>query len=313
MAARNRTMQLSASDEIAYADTLLTLAKPSSIKDITNRILCQDMLEAASFLPDACIDLLFLDPPYNLNKSFNGKAFHKQSIESYTTQLDEWISALLHTLKPTATIYICGDWLSSTSIHTVASRYFRIRNRITWEREKGRGALTNWKNCSEDIWFCTMGDDYHFNPEAVKLKRKVLAPYRSADKTPKDWQETDDGNHRLTYPSNLWTDITIPFWSMPENTEHPTQKPEKIMAKLMLASSKPKDIILDPFLGSGTSAVVAAKLGRKFIGIEKDKKYCALAQKRLALASKNPDIQGYSNGVFWERNSLAEQKKSIKT
>jgi len=181
------------------------------------------------------------------------------------------------------------------------------------EREKGRGALTNWKNCSEDIWFCTMGDDYHFNPEAVKLKRKVLAPYRSADKTPKDWQETDDGNHRLTYPSNLWTDITIPFWSMPENTEHPTQKPEKIMAKLMLASSKPKDIILDPFLGSGTSAVVAAKLGRKFIGIEKDKKYCALAQKRLALASKNPDIQGYSNGVFWERNSLAEQKKSIKT
>jgi site-specific DNA-methyltransferase (adenine-specific) len=310
MAARNKTLALTTSDAALYASSLLTLSKPAKPSDISDRILCQDMLEAARFLPDAFVDLLVLDPPYNLSKRFNGKTFYKQSIDAYSTQLDAWISAIMHTLKPTATIYICGDWLSSSSIYAVASQHFKVRNRITWEREKGRGALSNWKNCSEDIWFCTMGDSYYFDPDAVKLKRKVMAPYRLADHSPKDWDQSEDGNFRLTYPSNMWTDITIPFWSMPENTEHPTQKPEKIMAKLLLASSKAGDVVLDPFLGSGTTAVVAKKLARSFVGIEGDKKYCCIAQKRLALAEQNHDIQGYSNGVFWERNSLAEQKKS---
>ena len=313
MAGRNRTLALTASDAAEYESALLTLSKPAKLRDITNRILHQDMMEAAPLLPEAFVDVLFLDPPYNLSKRFNEKRFQKQSIEAYNDQLGEWIEAILHTLKPTATIYICGDWLSSASIYMVASTYFKVRNRITWEREKGRGAMTNWKNCSEDIWFCTMGDAYHFNADAVKLKRKVMAPYRLADQSPKDWDQGEDGNFRLTYPSNLWTDITIPFWSMPENTEHPTQKPEKILAKLLLASSKPGDMIFDPFLGSGTTAVVAKKLGRTYVGIEADKKYGCLAQKRLALASKNHDIQGYSNGVFWERNSLAQQKKQQRT
>jgi site-specific DNA-methyltransferase (adenine-specific) len=88
------------------------------------------------------------------------------------------------------------------------------------------GAKTNWKNCSEDIWFATVPDDYVFNPEAVMLKRRVLAPYR-VDGQPKDWQAESGGNYRLTHPSNFWSDITVPFWSMPENTDHPTQKPGK--------------------------------------------------------------------------------------
>ena len=70
--------------------------------------------------------------------------------------------------------------------------------------------------------------------------------------------ETDDGNYRNTCPSNFWDDITVPFWSMPENTAHPTQKPEKLLAKLILASSREGDTVFDPFLGSGTTAVTAA-------------------------------------------------------
>ena len=96
---------------------------------------------------------------------------------------------------------------------------------------------------------------------------------------------------------------------MPENTDHPTQKPEKLIAKLILASSKPGDVVLDPFLGSGTTSVVAKKLGRKFVGIEADELYCCLAEKRLRLADEDGSIQGYHEGVFWERNSLANQKK----
>lgn len=87
-------------------------------------------------------------------------------------------------------------------------------------------------------------------------RRKVIAPYK-VDGKPKDWEETPEGNYRNTYPSNFWDDISIPYWSMPENTAHPTQKPEKLLAKLILASSNTDDIILDPFLGSGTTSVVA--------------------------------------------------------
>ena len=93
-----------------------------------------------------------------------------------------------------------------------------------------------------------MSDDYTFNVDAVKLKKKVIAPYRE-NGLPKDWKEEGKDKYRLTYPSNIWTDITIPFWSMPENTPHPTQKPEKLLAKIILASSNEGDIVFDPFAG----------------------------------------------------------------
>jgi site-specific DNA-methyltransferase (adenine-specific) len=213
----------------------------------------------------------------------------------------------LRVLKTDASIYICGDWRSSGAIFNVARKYFQIQNRITFEREKGRGAKSNWKNCSEDIWFCTMSDDYYFDVDSVKMKRKVIAPYKDESGKPKDWEDGSDGKYRITHPSNVWTDITIPFWSMPENTDHPTQKPEKLVAKVILASSKQNDIVFDPFLGSGTTSVVAKKLGRKYVGIEIDETYAVLAEKRLNMADTDKSIQGYSGGVFWERNSLNEQ------
>lgn len=188
------------------------------------------------------------------------------------------------------------------SLHRILQKYFHVRNRITWEREKGRGAQANWKNASEDIWFCTVSDNYTFNVEDVKLKKRVIASYRDGG-VPKDWQETQDGNFRLTYPSNMWTDLTVPFWSMPENTEHPTQKPEKLLAKIILASSNKGDIVFDPFLGSGTTSVVAKKLDRNYLGIEQDNLYCCITEKRLEMAEQNKTIQGYSDNIFWERNS----------
>jgi site-specific DNA-methyltransferase (adenine-specific) len=190
-----------------------------------------------------------------------------------------------------------------------------LLNRITWQREKGRGALSNWKNGMEDIWYGVKdAKDYYFNVEAVKIKRKVLAPYKENGK-PKDWDETEDGNFRLTYPSNFWDDISIPYWSMPENTDHPTQKPEKLIAKLILSSCPENSIVFDPFLGSGTTSVVAKKLGRKYCGVEMNTEYCCWAEKRLQMTELDQSIQGYANGIFWERNSLnaqLKQKKKVK-
>ncbi|HQU45161.1 MAG TPA: site-specific DNA-methyltransferase, partial [Pirellulales bacterium] len=258
------------------------------------------------------VDLLIIDPPYNLTKTFDTNTFKQQSTHEYARWLNGWLPKLKNTLKSTASLYVCSEWASSAVVFRVLSDHFIVRNRITWEREKGRGASANWKNCSEDIWFCTVSEAYTFDVSAVKLKRRVLAPYTDEEGAPKDWDADSGGNYRLTYPSNLWTDITVPFWSMPENTDHPTQKPEKLIAKLLLASSKPGDVVLDPFLGSGTTSVVAKKLGRSYVGIEREEAFCCLAEKRLDQADDDKTIQGYHDGVFWERNSLADQKRERK-
>jgi site-specific DNA-methyltransferase (adenine-specific) len=265
-------------------------------------IVCGDAFEILQTLPEQRFDLLFTDPPYNLTKKFGKEEFKRSSSDEYEEWLDSWVRLCVPLLKKTASIYICGDWRSTAAIQRVGSKYFKLQNRITWEREKGRGAKRNWKNTAEDIWFFTVSDEFTFNLEAVKQRRRVMAPYKENGQ-PKDWLESQDGNFRDTHPSNIWTDITVPFWSMPENTDHPTQKPEKLLAKIILASTNAGDLILDPFAGSGTTAVVAKKLGRDFLAIESDEQYCLLTAKRIEMAESDKTIQGFSDGVFWERNS----------
>ncbi|MCK5295848.1 MAG: site-specific DNA-methyltransferase [Alphaproteobacteria bacterium] len=309
---RNKTLSLSDNDIKNLETKIITLSNKVSLSEIQGKTINQDIFDTLDLLPEKSVDLLITDPPYNLTKTFNNNTFKSSSMDEYEKWLESWISKLPRILKPTASIYICGDWRSSPALYYVLQKYFCIQNRITWEREKGRGAKTNWKNAHEDIWFCTMSNKYTFNVDDIKVKRKVIAPYKVNGK-PKDWEENDDGKHRLTYPSNMMTDLTVPFWSMPENTDHPTQKPEKLIAKLILASSNKGDVVFDTFLGSGTTSVVAKKLQRRFFGVELEKKYALLAEKRLKMVDDNDSIQGYSGGVFWERNSLAEQKSKKTT
>lgn len=311
-APRNRTLTLSDEELRQYKAALRQLESPAAKAEVYDQIFCQDVFGVLPNLPDRSVNLMFADPPYNLTKSFNETRFRETSIDEYAEWLDSWLAQTVRILKPSASVYICGDWRSAAAIHRVGEKYFVPQNRITWEREKGRGAKANWKNCSEDIWFFTVSDDYYFNVEAVMLKRKVVAPYTDRNGEPKDWEETADGRFRVTHPSNLWTDLTVPYWSMPENTDHPTQKPEKLLAKIILASSKEGDLVFDPFNGSGTTTVVAKKLGRRYLGVEIDEAYCALALKRLELAASDASIQGYQDGVFWERNTKKGSRKGAK-
>ena len=306
-ASRNRTIEMGESERTRFKRRLIKIDRPASVDEVLNKTIWQDMFEVLDYLPDKFIDLVFVDPPYNLNKIFNLTTFKAMESGQYEKWLDSWVSKMVRLLKPHASIYICGDWKSSGAIFNVARTYFEIQNRITFEREKGRGAKANWKNSSEDIWFCTMSKDYYFDVDAVKIKRKVIAPYRDSSGNPKDWSKEKNGAYRLTHPSNIWTDITVPFWSMPENTDHSTQKSEKLVAKIILASSRPMQIVFDPFLGSGTTSVVAKKLERHYVGIEIDEDYCCLAEKRLEMAESDTTVQGYSDGVFWERNARSGQ------
>ena len=230
-APRNQTIVLDKSETNKYSKRLIHLHSSTSFQNIINTTINQDVFEAFDYLPDKFIDLLFIDPPYNLNKKFNTHDFKAMGSAEYEEYIDSWLSVMLRMLKPTASIYICGDWRSSSAIYNVMLKYFIVRNRITWEREKGRGALSNWKNCIEDIWFGTVSNEYRFDVDAVKLKRKVVAPYKDKNGNPKDWVDGENGAFRITHPSNIWTDITIPYWSMAENTDHPTQKPENYWLK----------------------------------------------------------------------------------
>jgi len=312
-AGRNRTLTLTAAEQAMMAARLL---RPDpggklTVEDIRNTTICADLLEVLPQLPSAFADLIIIDPPYNLSKDFNGMKFKASSDEGYLEYLRSWFPQVCRLLKPNGSLYLCGDWKSTSALQQVMGEHLHILNRITWQREKGRGALSNWKNGMEDIWFGVKDPKhYHFDVEAVKVKRKVIAPYRENGK-PKDWEETESGNFRLTFPSNFWDDITVPYWSMPENTDHPTQKPEKLIAKLILASCPEGGMVFDPFLGSGTTSVTARKLGRDYCGVEVNEEYASWAEKRLEMVDTDNSIQGY--GVFWERNSLnAQQKAKVK-
>ena len=300
---RNRTLTI-AENEITTLEKAIINADDLKKSFADNSVINADLFDCLDAIPNDYFHLIIIDPPYNLAKDFHGNKFSKLNTTSYEAYLRTWFGKVCDKLAPNGTLYMCGDWQCSLSMQKVISERLTILNRITWQREKGRGAKANWKNAMEDIWFAVKNPkDYYFDVEAVKMKRKVIAPYK-VDGKPKDWEQTESGNFRITYPSNFWDDISIPFWSMPENTDHPTQKPEKLYAKLILASTKPGDKIFDPFLGSGTSAVVAYKLNRNYVGIELNRDYCLWAAKRLMNARKNKVIQGYSDNVFWERNAL---------
>ena len=302
---RNKTIDTTVEQGREYLAHCISVNTTQTIEAVTNKTIVGDTFSVMPLLPHNSVDLIIADPPYNLTKAFNGTTFSKKTVSDYENYTRQWLSLVYPLLKDDGSIYVCCDWETSLIIGRVLGEFFTVRSRITWQREKGRGATANWKNGLEDIWFATKSNKYTFNLDAVKIRKKVIAPYK-VDGKPKDWDETENGNYRNTCPSNFWDDITIPFWSMPENTAHPTQKSEKLIAKIMLASSNPSDIVFDPFLGSGTTSVVAKKLGRKYIGIEVNEQYCVWAEQRLQMAETDVSIQGYVNGIFWERNTLSE-------
>lgn len=308
-ALRNKTIDREITADDIYlarcksAEDLKTMPSP---RDIT---LHGDTEKILPLLPDGYFDLIIVDPPYNLYKNFHGESFSKMRDGDYLEYTRTWLSALYPLLREGGTIYVCCDWRSSVLIGQVLPEFFTVQNRITWEREKGRGAERNFKNSHEDIWFATKGDGYKFNLEKLKVRRKVLATYRE-NGAAKDWELTENGAFRDTCPSNFWDDITVPFWSMEENTAHPTQKPEKLIAKLILASTDEGDMILDPFLGSGTTSVVAKKLGRGYVGIEKNATYCSWAEERLERAEADKRIQGFDGERFYERHFHFAKKEN---
>ena len=184
-ASRNRTLACT-DEEIARLSRDVTRVDAAVTPgDLESRLVAGDISEVAKYFPPEFIDLLILDPPYNLSKDFNGNPFRMKGNNDYQAWFLDIVDLLIPMMKRDATLYVCSDWRTSTLVFPILESKFHVRNRVTWKREKGRGAKMNWKNNTEDIWFCTKSNKYYFDVEAMKLKRRVLAPYR-IDGEPKD-------------------------------------------------------------------------------------------------------------------------------
>ena len=301
-ASMNRTITLSDDERKTYQDYISDHFELNE-----NSVICGDFAKINNQIPDEYFDLILLDPPYNLTKKYGENIFKSMTDAEYIEYILFILKECLKKLKPSGTMYVCGDWKTSylqrkALEHCEDEILCDVINRITWARDKGRGSEKNWKNNIEDIYMVVKSkDQYTFNINDVKIRKTVLATYRDKNGNNKDWEETEEGKFRMTCPSNIWFDITVPFWSMVENTDHPTQKSEKLYAKLILASSNKGDNIYEPFAGVFTGCVTAAKLGRNWVGVEFENEYCLLGQKRLVLAEVNKNIQGYEDGVFRDK------------
>lgn len=301
-ASMNRTITLSDDERKTYQDYISDHFELNE-----NSVICGDFTKINNQIPDEYFDLILLDPPYNLTKKYGENIFKSMTDAEYIEYILFILKECLKKLKPSGTMYVCGDWKTSylqrkALEHCEDEMLCDVINRITWSRDKGRGSEKNWKNNIEDIYMVVKSkDQYTFNINDVKIRKTVLATYRDKNGNNKDWEETEEGKFRMTCPSNIWFDITVPFWSMAENTDHPAQKSEKLYAKLILASSNKGDNIYEPFAGVFTGCVTAAKLGRNWVGVEFENEYCLLGQKRLVLAEINKNIQGYEDGIFRDK------------
>lgn len=169
---RNKTIDLSVDEGKLYLDRCISISRPTDLQSVLNKTIFGDTFSILPLLPTKSIDLIIADPPYNLTKSFNGITFTKKKEADYEEYTRQWLSAIKPLLKDDASIYVCCDWETSLIVGKVLSEFFYVRNRITWQREKGRGAKANWKNGMEDIWFATNSNNYRFNLDAVKIRKK---------------------------------------------------------------------------------------------------------------------------------------------
>ena len=152
---KNKTIDFSAEEGKKYIEKCLRVNGNEKInkRNIINKIIIGDTFELLKKMPDNVADLIVVDPPYNLSKNYHGNKFNKTSSEEYEKYTIEWLKECKRIMKDNASIYVCCDWQSSLVIGKIMYELFYVQNRITWQREKGRGALSNWKNAMEDIWF----------------------------------------------------------------------------------------------------------------------------------------------------------------
>lgn len=248
-------------------------------------IFTENSLEWLTTIKDNSIDLIFADPPYNIKKA-EWDIFESQ--EEYIAWSKHWIKETARVLKPSGSLYICGFSEILADLKHPAMRYFKGCKWLIWTYKNKANLGKDWGRSHESILHLRKSKDFKLNIDDVRI------PYSAHTlKYPSHPQAKTSQYGRKNAPQKAWTpnplgakpkdvfEIPTICNGMEEKTEHPTQKPEELLRKIILASSRPADIILDPFSGSGTTLVVAEQLGRKWIGCDNNPEYNRWAFKRI--------------------------------
>ena len=249
----------------------------TSMEQLQNRIFNEDALEGIAKIPDGVLDLVVTDPPYCLGKDY-GNDSDKLDPEAYLGWSKQWIDAVIPKLKPNGCLYVFVTWRYSPELFCYLKRKLTMLNEIIWDRKVPSmgGSTRRFSSVHDTIGFFAKSKDYYFDIDAIRI------PYDA---------ETKKARSRSIFVGKKWLEVGYnpkDVWAVSrlhaihsERVEHPTQKPLEIIERMIKASCPVDGIVLDPFMGSGTTAVAAKRLSRKFIGFEINPKYCDLIQQRL--------------------------------
>jgi DNA modification methylase len=231
-----------------------------------NRLICGDAVQEMSHLPAACVDLLIADPPYNLGKDY-GNNLDRKAWHEYEAFTRAWLAQAVRLLKPTGSMYVFMGVRFISRLFMLLEEEFKLEFNgwITWHYTQGMGRKTGFSPRHEDILYFTKSQQFTFNLDHVRVPQKY---YRERN------------NMAGANPGDVWTFSHVHYCSA-EREGHPTQKPEALLERIIKASSQPGQVVLDPFVGSGTTCRVAQVLGRAWFGIDINPEYISMSQKRL--------------------------------
>ncbi len=262
-------------------------------------------------LPDESVDLVFADPPYNIKKA-EWDTFESQ--QSYVRWSLAWIEQAARILKPTGTLYICGFSEVLADLKLPASRFFKGCRWLVWHYKNKANLGSDWGRSHESILHFRKSRMFTFNLDQIRIPygehtlkypdhpQAESSQYGGERNKDRIWQPHPSG----AKPKDV-LEIPTTCNGMHEKTPHPTQKPEELLRTILLASSNVGDIVLDPFLGSGTTAVVAEQLQRRWLGCEISPEYCQWAAQRISLV-EDWSIQQW---IDYDREN-ARRRKSIR-
>lgn len=234
-------------------------------------------------IPDASVDLIFADPPYNIGKQFGQFRDAWPSDEDYAEWCCTWIDLCIRKLTPSGSFYLMSSTQAIPYLDIFVRRRMSVLSRIVWHYDSsGVQARKYYGSMYEPILFCVKDPkSYTFNADAIKVDAKTGSKRKLID-----YRKPIPAVYNSTkIPGNVWYFPRVRY-RMDEYEEHPSQKPEALLTRIIQASSNPGDVVLDPFSGTFTTSAVAEKLGRKSIGIEQHEDYVAIGLRRLAIANE---------------------------
>lgn len=247
-----------------------------------NTVFCEDALAGLQRIPNASVDLILADPPYGLGKDY-GNDSDKLDTEAYLRWMQQWLALALPKLKPNGSLYIFLTWRYSPEVFVMLKQQMTMVNEIIWDRRVPSmgGSVRKYSSVHDTIGFFVNAKDYYFDLDAIRI------PYDA---------ETKKARSRKQFEGAKWLELGFnpkDVWSVSrlhrehrEREEHPTQKPLEIIERMIKASCPPGGTVLDPFMGSGTTAVAAQRCGRDYVGFELNPTYYAMIEQRLAQSAQ---------------------------